>query len=1054
MWHAVRLPLILVAPLFAAASLAAQGGGGDFSRRPFVFERLHRDVVFNADGTYRLTLDVRARIQTTAGLRPFGQIAYPYASENQRLDIDYVRVLKAGGDTVNAPASAIQDLNVPLAQEAPMYSDLREKVITVPGLQPGDTIEYHVTWTTRMPFAPGNFWDRFEFIRKSIVLDERITYSVPRTTAVQVKTEGGPDPKTTDAGDRQIYTWQLVNLTIDTTEQPESFIARRAAHAITLTTFRSWADVGAWYAGLERARELVTPDIERRAAELVRGRTTLRDSIAALYDFVSQRFRYVSLDFGIGRFQPHAAADVLANQYGDCKDKHVLLAALLRAIGVSSAPVLISSEQPIDPDLPSPQEFDHLITFVQARGDSLYLDATPGTAPFGFLMAPLRGKQALLMPDSGTPRLARVPAAAPFPTYTLIDAAGALSDLGGVAESVRYESRGDVEVILRELFRQLSEDKWPAFAQRLAVMGDLEGTVSTTTATDPTATAGPFAFTFQIERRDAVTWSGQHAELTVPLPMLDLPTIDTARTRDPADSLPVGLLEQEANRVRLVLPPGVTARLPATLTLRRDFGDYQTSAPAPGDTLIVERVLKWTRRMLAPARLGDFVAFGRVLKEDQDRTITLTRAAGAVTATAAAGASAEDLHRQGMAALEEGDARGAVRALRRATQLEPLHQFAWNNLGRAYLQLGKLDSAEYAMRKQIEVNPYDQYAYNNLGLVLRRLGRREEAIAAFSKQIQVNPLDRYAHANLGRLLVDMHRDSAAADALEHAVSITPEDTALHLLLGNAYLRLRRGADALAAVDRALAPSPPPDMWNNVAYTLAVQRVELDSAEELVHRAIDAVEGRLKDLTIDDVGIREVLATSSLGAYWDTLGWIYFGRGDLANAERYVRAAWLLTFSSEVGEHLGQIETRLGRREAAIHSYALAANATQPSKSIRPRLVALLGGSERETDRRIGLATNELVRLRTIQRGTLLNDVVSTEVMVLMGGGRGRGPADAAHIESVRLTNGSPRLAGVKTAIRNASIDARLPDEGVQLVRRGLLTCSSPSGNCAFVFMPE
>src|ERR1041385_6957959 len=361
MWHAVRLPLILVAPLFAAASLAAQGGGGDFSRRPFVFERLHRDVVFNADGTYRLTLDVRARIQTTAGLRPFGQIAYPYASENQRLDIDYVRVLKAGGDTVNAPASAIQDLNVPLAQEAPMYSDLREKVITVPGLQPGDTIEYHVTWTTRMPFAPGNFWDRFEFIRKSIVLDERITYSVPRTHAVQVKTEGGPDPKTTDAGDRRIYTWQLVNLTIDTTEQPESFIARRAAHAIT--------------------------------------RTTLRDSIAALYDFVSQRFRYVSLDFGIGRFQPHAAADVLANQYGDCKDKHVLLAALLRAIGVSSAPVLISSEQPIDPDLPSPQEFDHLITFVQARGDSLYLDATPGTAPFGFLMAPLRGKQALLMPD-------------------------------------------------------------------------------------------------------------------------------------------------------------------------------------------------------------------------------------------------------------------------------------------------------------------------------------------------------------------------------------------------------------------------------------------------------------------------------------------------------------------------------------------------------------------------------------------------------------------------------------------------------------------------------
>ena len=43
--------------------------------------------------------------------------------------------------------------------------------------------------------------------------------------------------------------------------------------------------------------------------------------MAALYNYVAQNIRYVSLSFGLGRFQPHSAADVFKNQYGDCKDK-------------------------------------------------------------------------------------------------------------------------------------------------------------------------------------------------------------------------------------------------------------------------------------------------------------------------------------------------------------------------------------------------------------------------------------------------------------------------------------------------------------------------------------------------------------------------------------------------------------------------------------------------------------------------------------------------------------------------------------------------------------
>ncbi len=51
----------------------------------------------------------------------------------------------------------------------------------------------------------------------------------------------------------------------------------------------------------------------------------------------------IGIAFGIGRYQPHAADDVLTNNYGDCKDKQTLLASLLQASGITLYPALVNS---------------------------------------------------------------------------------------------------------------------------------------------------------------------------------------------------------------------------------------------------------------------------------------------------------------------------------------------------------------------------------------------------------------------------------------------------------------------------------------------------------------------------------------------------------------------------------------------------------------------------------------------------------------------------------------------------------------------------------------
>ena len=98
---------------------------------------------------------------------------------------------------------------------------------------------------------------------------------------------------------------------------------------------------------------VIDDDVRKKAAELTRGATTLVEKTRRLYDYVARNIRYVSLSFGVGRLQPHAAPEVLKNGYGDCKDKHTLLQALLKAEGIQSYPVLISSYRELDPDVPS-----------------------------------------------------------------------------------------------------------------------------------------------------------------------------------------------------------------------------------------------------------------------------------------------------------------------------------------------------------------------------------------------------------------------------------------------------------------------------------------------------------------------------------------------------------------------------------------------------------------------------------------------------------------------------------------------------------------------------
>ena len=179
----------------------------DYSQEALVFEKFATVFHFENDGKGYRRQTARCRVQSEAALQSLGQLVFAYSSGTEKLKVNYVRVLKADGSVVNAGESAFQDMTTPVAREAPVYSDLREKHITVPALRPGEVVEYEIETEYVEPLAPGQFWMDHSFEKNAIVLNETLEVNIPAGRKLQLKTQPGFDPKISEANGRKVYSW-------------------------------------------------------------------------------------------------------------------------------------------------------------------------------------------------------------------------------------------------------------------------------------------------------------------------------------------------------------------------------------------------------------------------------------------------------------------------------------------------------------------------------------------------------------------------------------------------------------------------------------------------------------------------------------------------------------------------------------------------------------------------------------------------------------------------------------------------------------------------------
>jgi tetratricopeptide (TPR) repeat protein len=1010
---------------------------------------------FNADGTGEKTMHVRVKLQNEAGARQLSVLSLPYASANESPQLDAVSVHHPDGTTTETPTSDAMDMPAPVTQQAPLYSDLKLLQIPVRSLRAGDTLEYRVSIQRKNPEAPGQFWENFAFEKSTVVLAQTLTLDVPAGKYVQVWSPEST-PAVTESGGRRIYVWTSSQLKPTSQDAKKDNAAAAPAPNkadVGWTTFHSWEEVGNWYRGLAAPRMVPTDALRAQAGEITRDAKSPLEQVQALYAFVSTHVRYVGIDFGIGRYQPHVPAEVLANQYGDCKDKDTLLEALLHAEGFNSGPALIGTEIELVPELPSPGFFNHVITTVELPNGRIWMDTTPGVAPFQLLMEPIRDKQALVIPSTGSARLERTPAQTPFPFTDRFEATATLKSDGELNGKVNISFRSDNEVLVRLIAENLAPAQWDKGTQLLANSMGFGGTTSNSSFGRADETSQPMQVSYDYTRKPFGDWDNLRI---VPLfPVVSLPV---APEKQPDAEIQLGALRTESAVSRIKLPEGYSADLPDAVHVKTPFVTFDKIYKLEEGTLIAERTIAVLDSKVPAASWEQYKKFGKDISLGDETWVQLTAPASGNGSAhpAQEGGNNPDAARlvsEANALERNRDWDGTLAKLDEAKKINPEQAYLWSNYGYVAMMQNRTEEANDDFRRELARHPDESYVVQLFAGYLSAHGDRLEALQVLNAFFDRNASD----GGIDVMLASMQSATSLTNAiatLRRAADALPNNEGVLTALGDYLIRNHQEAEAAAMMKKQLAGgSDDPGLLNDAAYVLAETNTDLPLAEESSRKSLDILDERTASMEVSEANQDSFLRSFLIVAGWDTLGFILMKENKLDEAQDYLEAAWRNRPDPDVGLHYGQLEEARGNAKEALRIYELADHRA-------PHLPGALNFALNEIEANIKrLRQAKVPSTVEFDAESILQDDRTFKVKLKSASSsywsatyRLLLTANGTH--SAMEAGGLGPRTGVVEAIEQVALPHLVPTHSKgRLLRDGVVSCSAGKSECMFVLMP-
>ncbi len=209
----------------------------------------------------------------------------------------------------------------------------------------------------------------------------------------------GTQPEEQLVKDQKTTTWKVSNLLAS---KPEPYSPFRETYQTMVKVapknfsyynvkgdYSNWQELGKWqYENLLKGRNTLSEPTMQTIRDLVKGETSDKEKARKIYQYLQNKTRYISVQIGIGGFQPTKAADVDRLGYGDCKALVNYMQALLNVAGIESYYCVVEAgteKKSLDPSYASMNQGNHVILCMPLKGDTTWLECTSQKIPFGYL---------------------------------------------------------------------------------------------------------------------------------------------------------------------------------------------------------------------------------------------------------------------------------------------------------------------------------------------------------------------------------------------------------------------------------------------------------------------------------------------------------------------------------------------------------------------------------------------------------------------------------------------------------------------------------------------
>jgi len=387
----------------------------------------------------------------------------------------------------------------------------------------------------------------------------------------------------------------------------------------------SWEEYGKWQTLLNKDRDVLPEATRQKIKNLTKDLPSTEEKVKAVYEYLQNRTRYVSIQLGIGGWQPFEASVVDQTGYGDCKALSNYAVALLKEVGVKGYYTEISAgDNPRDiiADFPRVQ-FNHIIVAVPDEQDTIWLECTSQTNPFGYLGSFTGDRKALMITETGgkvvhTVRYSAEQNSQIRTADVFVDANGdATAKVRTTYSGLQYEN-GDLNFYIDNKYED--QKKWLRENTAIPSFDISKFTMVNKKDRIPAAIVS-----VDLSLRRFATVSGKRVFLTPNL--MNRSTFIPEKVTDRKSNVMLKSSYTDIDTIRYHLQEGIYPEfLPEPIKIESRFGTYETTFTLDQDNLMYIRKITMRKGEFPPEAYRELIEFYRSMnKADNTKMVFLNK---------------------------------------------------------------------------------------------------------------------------------------------------------------------------------------------------------------------------------------------------------------------------------------------------------------------------------------------------------------------------------------------------------------------------------------------